>query len=232
MTRHAEREGKPRHAEDAGDDVGPFHIAPTREAPPPTRERNADGHPAGRANDNKPRPVSCETAASSPRHNITDGSRRHGETINDTEVGNYNPNAPSRPRIVDTFDDDILDEELSRLFPTTGMAPCSTPEGPNEEQRYSRLRIDTGDSFDDMLDEDDDVFPRAGVSKKDHRASEANALVYPGHDLAPRTNSPHVAGSDVTDTPPNHLALPAATRVASLFDTLDGDDLDFLGEDE
>jgi hypothetical protein len=50
--------------------------------------------------------------------------------------------------------------------------------------------------------------------------------------LASRTDSPHVARSDVTDTPPNYLALPAATRAAFLFDTLDGDDLDFLGEDE
>ena len=221
-TRRTEREGKMRHAEDAGDDVGKLHIAPTR-------ERNADGHPAGRANDNTPRPVSCETAASSPHHNIVDDSccrRQQGETINATEVGNSNPNAPSRPRRADTFDADILDEE------TTGMAPCSTPKGPNEEQCYSRLRIDTGDSFDDMLDEDDDVSPRARVGTKDHRTQEENARVHLSHDLASRTDSPHVARSDVTDTPPNYLALPAATRAAFLFDTLDGDDLDFLGEDE
>ena len=227
-TRRTEREGKTRH------DVGQLHIAPTREAPPPTWERNTDGHPAGCANDNKPRPVSCETAASSPHRNIADDSRcrrQHGETINDTEVRNSNPNAPSRPRSVDTFDAGILDEEPSRFFPTVGMAPCSTPKGPNEEQCYSRLRIDTGDSFDDMLDEDDDVSPGAGVGKKDHRTQEENARVH-GHDLASRTDSPHVARSDVTDTPPNYLALPAATRAAFLFDTLDGDDLDFLGEEE
>ena len=119
-----------------------------------------------------------------------------------------------------------------------GNAPyCTTPKGPNEGHGNSRFRIDTGDSFDDMLDEDDDDVSFAKVDTEDVKTYE-NPRARTVHDLVAGTECAHIPRSlpslddDEADTRTSCLALPVATRVVSLFDSLGGDDLDFLGEDE
>ena len=120
--------------------------------------------------------------------------------------------------------DDALDDELLMLDTTSSAAvqaqsSCSTPKAPRKQ-----LRIDTGDSFDYMLDEDDDSsFPGAMGSNDNtiHAVRNQQGLIKPAG------NCP-----DGETKSPSNPTLPVLTRGASLFDSLDGDDLDFLNEDE
>lgn len=204
----------------ARDNVELLRITPPRGASLPTpttttsAKKNSGSYPPVNANATAPRSVSCETASSVSCDNI----------INDNNQNLQQCKAPSEQKYVNTFDDDddVLDDELLTLDTTAFAAvqaqSCSTPKAAsNKQQMYSQqLRMDTRDSFDYMLDEDDDNscpgVPAAGVLQ---------GLIKP-----------------ISDCPDNKIksssnpTIPVVTRGASLFDSLDGDDLDFLNEDE
>jgi len=137
--------------------------------------------------------------------------------------------APSQLKHTDSFDDDdALDDELLMLDTTSSAVQahsCSTPKAPNKQQMHSRqLRIDTGDSFDDMLDENDDnSCPGAlgGNGKTIPAVRVRQGLIKPTGDCP-----------DSEIKSPSDPTIPVLTRGASLFDLLDGDDLDFLYEVE
>jgi len=205
----------------ARDNVDLLRVTPPRgvsSSTPTTTgaERNSGScRPPDHVNANAPRPVSCETAASNICHN----------TINDNQNQQQCKNAPSELKIIDSFDsDDALDDELLMLDTTSSAAvqaqsSCSTPKAPRQQ-----LRIDTGDSFDYMLDEDDDSsFPGAMGSNDNtiHAVRNQQGLI------KPTGNCP-----DGETKSPSNRTLPVLTCGASLFDSLDGDDLDFLNEDE
>ena len=205
----------------ARDNVDLLRITPPRgvSSPTPTTtgaERNSGScRPPDHGNANAPRPVSCETAASNICHN----------TINVNQNQQQRKNALSELKIIDSFDsDDALDDELLMMDTTSSagvqaQSSCSTPKAPRKQ-----LRIDTGDSFDYMLDEDDDSSFPGAMGSNDiaiHAVRNQQGLI------KPTGNCP----DDETKSPSNPT-LPVLTRGASLFDSLDGDDLDFLNEDE
>jgi hypothetical protein len=212
----------------ARDSVELLRITPPRgksSSPTPTTtsaERNASSCPPANANATVPRPVSCETASSSSCDNI----------MNDNNQNQQQCKAPSEQKYVDTFDDDdALDDELLMLDSTSSAAvqaqSCSTPKAASNKQQilYSQqLRMDTGDSFDYMLDEDDDNSCTGDVDNNDKRTPAVR--VQQGR-IKPTSYCPD---NEIKSS--SNPTIPVLTRGASLFDSLDGDDLDFLNEDE
>lgn len=218
---------------DVGDILGPLAITPMNVAPPPFEGRDIDRRRPRPASEITPRPVSCETEAGLPCHNNMDDSRG---AVNGIEVGNFNRNSPSRsPESIDPFDD-IPDEEFLALEASVvNNSYCTTPEGTKDRRDNSRRRIDTGDSFDDMLDDDDvddDEVSCARVGNEYVKINEV-ARVPTAQDLVSDTDCAHVPRSQhLSDSGVNTQASCLAPRGASLFDSLDVDDLDFLGEDD
>jgi hypothetical protein len=166
--------------------------------------------------------VSCETASSVSCNNIINDNNQNQQQCK---------KAPSELKILDTFDDDdALDDELLMLDTTSSAAvqaqSYSTPKAAsNKQHMYSQqLQMDTGDSFDYMLDEDDDNSCPGDVDNNDKRTPAVR--VQQGR-IKPTSDCPD---NEIKSS--SNPTIPVLTRGASLFDSLDGDDLDFLNEDE
>jgi hypothetical protein len=177
-------------------------------------ERNSGSCPPANANTTVASSVSC--------NNIINDNNQNQQQCK---------KAPSELKILDTFDDDdALDDELLMLDTTSSAAvqaqSYSTPKAAsNKQHMYSQqLQMDTGDSFDYMLDEDDDNSCPGDVDNNDKRTPAVR--VQQGR-IKPTSDCPD---NEIKSS--SNPTIPVLTRGASLFDSLDGDDLDFLNEDE
>ena len=205
-----------------------LELTPPRQAPPPSNNTCVV----------QPRPVSSESAL--PLHAAnTDTShpQRSMDEVPFSESANSElkrSNKSNHLRSNDSFDD-MLDEDedyISAVVPaSTANVPYSTltpKEQIKKQPSPNRLRIDTGDSFDDMLDEDDEDISCAGFTNastsESNKAASSKVFEDPTAIAKPKENN--------TSINPVVSSTSTQAQGAFLFDSLDGDDLDILDEED